>query len=74
MIEILNKNGVKSLFPIQYRTFNSIYEGKDLKGKDKTGSGKTLAFSLPVIERLRKDNILRSSKNPKFLIVLPTRY
>lgn len=74
MIEVLKKNGVKALFPIQYKTFNSIYEGKDLKGKDRTGSGKTLAFSLPVIERFRKDDILRSSKNPKFLIVLPTRY
>jgi len=73
MIEVLKKNGVKALFPIQYKTFNSIYEGKDLKGKDKTGSGKTLAFSLPILERFRKDDILKSSKHPKFLIILPTR-
>jgi ATP-dependent RNA helicase DDX21 len=73
MINVLKNNGIKSLFPIQYRTFNSIFEGKDLKGKDKTGSGKTLAFSLPVIERFRKDDLFRDSKNPKFLIVLPTR-
>jgi superfamily II DNA/RNA helicase len=49
VINNLNKNGVKELFPIQYKTFQIIYEGKDIKAKDKTGSGKTLAFSLPII-------------------------
>lgn len=54
MIELLEKKGIKALFPIQYRTYDSIFAGNDVKAKDKTGSGKTLAFSLPIIERFRK--------------------
>jgi len=54
-IELLHKKGVKSLFPIQYCTFDHIMKGRDIIARDKTGSGKTLAFSLPVILRLRED-------------------
>jgi ATP-dependent RNA helicase DDX21 len=54
MIDLLEKKGVKSLFPIQYQTYDLIFNGKDVKAKDKTGSGKTLAFSLPIIEKFRK--------------------
>lgn len=72
MIELLEEKGIKSLFPIQYRTYDAIFAGKDVKAKDKTGSGKTLAFSLPVIEHFRKDKRFQG-KNPKFLVMLPTR-
>lgn len=40
-------------FPIQYNTFDFIYNGKDIIARDRTGSGKTIAFTLPVIERFR---------------------
>lgn len=49
MIEVLQKKGIKYFFPIQYETFKTIMEGKDLIARDRTGSGKTIAFSLPVI-------------------------
>jgi ATP-dependent RNA helicase DDX21 len=74
MIELLESKGIKALFPIQYRTFDAILAGLDIKAKDKTGSGKTLAFSLPVIERFRKEEVFGKGKDPKFLIMLPTRY
>jgi len=51
-IEVLEKNGIKSLFPIQWKCFDAVYEGKDLIGRARTGSGKTLSFVLPVLERL----------------------
>lgn len=72
----LEKEGIKYLFPIQVATFNSIYEKKDVIGKDRTGSGKTLAFCLPVLERLRKGGKYFKNKHgqkPFVLIVLPTR-
>jgi ATP-dependent RNA helicase DDX21 len=53
MIDVLRKKGVKNLFPVQYRTFKQLFQGKDLMVRDKTGSGKTLAFALPIIQRLR---------------------
>jgi superfamily II DNA/RNA helicase len=58
-IEVLHKRGVKYLFPIQERCFKPILEGRDLIGKDRTGSGKTLAFGLPIIERFRKEGLLK---------------
>ena len=73
MIELLESKGIKALFSIQYRTFEKILAGRDVKAKDKTGSGKTLAFSLPIIERFRKEQVFCHGKDPKFLIMLPTR-
>lgn len=73
MIDVLKKKGIKSLFPVQFETYHTIYEGKDLMVRDKTGSGKTLAFALPIIERMRKEKVFDKNHLAKFLIVLPTR-
>ena len=73
MISVLNKKGITKLFPIQYETFQVIYEGKDIVAKDRTGSGKTMAFSLPLICRLREKGLFKTPHTPKILIVLPTR-
>lgn len=72
MIEVLNKKGIKYFFPIQYMTFETIYHGNDLIGRDRTGSGKTIAYSLPILERFRRDELFKNGYI-KFLIVLPTR-
>ena len=73
MIQVLREKGIKSFFPVQYETFDHIYSGKDLIARDRTGSGKTIAFSLPVIERFRRDGAFKDGGRVKFLIVLPTR-
>ena len=75
-IDTLKKNEINYLFPIQIETFYQIYEGKDLIGKDSTGSGKTLAFILPLLERLRKNNIFKNQEigqKPLIICLLPTR-
>jgi superfamily II DNA/RNA helicase len=43
------EKGIVAFFPIQYETYDIIYNEKDLIARDRTGSGKTLAFSLPII-------------------------
>jgi ATP-dependent RNA helicase DDX21 len=73
MIQVLKEKGIHKFFPIQYETFDSIFRGKDLIARDRTGSGKTIAFSLPVIERFRKEGAFQDGRRVKFLIVLPTR-
>jgi superfamily II DNA/RNA helicase len=72
-IDVLLKKGIKNFFPVQYETYDYIYDKRDLIARDRTGSGKTLAFSLPIIERFR-DKDLFGDRTTKFLIVLPTRY
>lgn len=52
----LKKKGISGLFPIQVETYDTIFTQKNVIGRDRTGSGKTLAFSLPVLERMRKQN------------------
>ena len=74
MLHVLNRKGIKELFPVQYSTFPHIYSGKDLVAKDRTGSGKTMAFSLPVITRLREQKAFSREHSTKYLIVLPTRF
>jgi ATP-dependent RNA helicase DDX21 len=78
-VATLEKGGFTRFFPIQYKTFDTIYDGKDIIGRARTGSGKTLSFALPVMERLiamRKDGEIPSRAAPKkpFAVVLaPTR-
>ncbi|KAI7725665.1 hypothetical protein M8C21_023481 [Ambrosia artemisiifolia] len=74
----LKTKGIESLFPIQARTFQSIYDGLDLIGKAKTGQGKTLAFILPILESVTNgpEKALRKTgygRAPTVLVLLPTR-
>lgn len=70
----LKKMGISYLFPIQAETFQLIYDGADVIGKDRTGSGKTLAFALPILEKLRNDGLFDGSQRaPVVLVLVPTR-
>ena len=73
--KLLKERGVKFLFPIQYMTFDHIYDGKDVIGQARTGTGKTLSFVLPLLERLVAEGELRKSRGrpPVVLVMAPTR-
>ena len=73
--KILKERGVKFLFPIQYQTFDHVYDGKDLIGQARTGTGKTLSFVLPLIEKLRAEESLSRLRGrpPTVLVMAPTR-
>lgn len=74
----LKAKGIEALFPIQARTFDSVYDGLDLIGKAKTGQGKTLAFILPILESLingpeKAGRRTGYGRAPTILVLLPTR-
>ena len=73
--KLLKERGVKYLFPIQYMTFDHIYDDKDVIGQARTGTGKTLSFVLPLLERLVAEGGLRKSRGrpPVVLVMAPTR-
>ena len=77
--KILKEHGVKYLFPIQYMTFDPVYDGKDVIGQARTGTGKTLSFVLPLLERLAagegSEGGLRKLRGrpPAVLVMAPTR-
>jgi len=77
-IELLRTQNITSFFPIQQKTFDLIYDGKDIMGRDLTGSGKTLAYCLPLIEHLRQSKTIepdkkRENRSPLIIIIVPTR-
>ncbi|KAI8062594.1 P-loop containing nucleoside triphosphate hydrolase protein [Gongronella butleri] len=71
----LASHGIHSLFEIQAKTFDAIYDGKDVLARARTGTGKTLAFALPVIEKLSADKEFSSKRGraPRVLVLCPTR-
>ncbi|XP_061181669.1 nucleolar RNA helicase 2-like [Saccostrea echinata] len=72
-VEKLRKQNINYLFPIQYKTFNHIYDGEDVIGQARTGTGKTLSFALPLVEVLQKKRTQRIRNCPKVIVMVPTR-
>ena len=59
--------------PIQALTLPLALEGNDVAGQAQTGTGKTAAFLLVVFNQLLKEKGDDYGKNPRSLIVAPTR-
>ncbi|KAM6089878.1 nucleolar RNA helicase 2-like isoform 2-T2 [Theristicus caerulescens] len=73
-INLLKARGVKYLFPVQVKTFQPIYDGKDLIAQARTGTGKTFSFALPLTEKLQSvSQDGRRGRSPKVLVLVPTR-
>jgi ATP-dependent RNA helicase RhlE len=68
----LEKQNIKSPFPIQKEVIPRALRGEDVLGIAKTGSGKTLAYVLPILTKL---NFFPEGRNrhPQVLIMVPTR-
>lgn len=56
--------------------FTPVIEGKSCVIADQSGSGKTLAYLIPIIQRLRLEELeglgKPLSKSPQVLIMVPT--
>jgi len=59
--------------PIQAKSIPSLLEGRDLLGVAQTGTGKTAAFALPLLHRLAASGGKALSRQPRALILAPTR-
>jgi superfamily II DNA/RNA helicase len=72
LLQSLKHMGISIPTPIQQQALPIAMAGKDLMASSKTGSGKTLAFLLPAMQRVISCKAL-SKKDPRVLILLPTR-
>ncbi|KQK84110.1 nucleolar RNA helicase 2-like protein [Amazona aestiva] len=73
-VQLLQARGVTYLFPVQVKTFNPVYSGKDVIAQARTGTGKTFSFAIPLIEKLQGDSQeRRRGRSPKVLVLCPTR-
>ena len=73
LVRALGSSGITEPFPIQSATLPDALAGRDVLGRGRTGSGKTLAFVLPVLARLSGSARSASSRQPRALILVPTR-
>ena len=73
IVESLAAEGITSPFPIQAATLPDSLAGRDVLGRGRTGSGKTYAFLLPMVARLVGSRTPRRAKQPRGLILVPTR-
>ncbi|XP_072526296.1 nucleolar RNA helicase 2 [Salminus brasiliensis] len=73
-IQLLQARGVTYLFDIQVKTFNPVYDGKDVIGQARTGTGKTFSFAIPLVEKLQSGpEDKKRGRAPKVLVLTPTR-
>lgn len=73
LLENCKELGYETATPIQAKAIPVAISGKDLLGIAKTGSGKTASFVLPILNQLLKDYAGEPSRQPKVLVLTPTR-
>jgi superfamily II DNA/RNA helicase len=73
LVEVLDRLGVTTPFPIQSRALPDALAGRDVLGRGKTGSGKTIAFALPIVSVLASSGARRQPGRPRALVLVPTR-
>lgn len=72
-VSLLNKKKIYYLFPVQIKTFDSVFDGQDVVVQARTGTGKTLSFALPLVEKLKQKTTGKFGRYPKVLVMTPTR-
>ncbi len=65
--------GYKTPTPIQAQGIPVVLKGQDLLGIAKTGSGKTASFVLPILNQLLTVNAGERNRQPRVLVLVPTR-
>ncbi|XP_074644801.1 nucleolar RNA helicase 2-like isoform X2 [Tubulanus polymorphus] len=73
VVNKLKARGIAYLFPVQSKTYNQIYSGKDVVAQARTGTGKTFSFAIPLVCHLEKLNDTARGRAPKALVMAPTR-
>ena len=72
-LSALQDIGYQQPTPIQSKSVALLLDGHDLMGVAQTGTGKTAAFALPLLQRLDEANEPARPRQPKSLILAPTR-
>ena len=71
--QAIKKSGYTVPTPIQMQAIPILLQGKDLLGCAQTGTGKTAAFALPILHRLVMNPKRLEPKQPRVLVLTPTR-
>ncbi|MDO7906456.1 DEAD/DEAH box helicase [Paenibacillus sp. JX-17] len=67
-VKALKEQGIAVPTPVQEQSIPLLMDGKDVIAEAQTGTGKTLAFMLPILHKLRREELY-----PQALVIAPTR-
>jgi ATP-dependent RNA helicase RhlE len=73
LLSAVATQGYTTPTPIQAQAIPVIFEGCDLLAGAQTGTGKTAAFALPIVQMLSQDRPRKKRRNPRALVLVPTR-
>ncbi|NBI42577.1 ATP-dependent RNA helicase RhlB [[Haemophilus] felis] len=73
ILRALQEKGFEYCTPIQALSLPITLAGRDVAGQAQTGTGKTMAFLTATFHHLLSQKTLEESKQPKALILAPTR-
>ena len=73
LLSALASQGYSVPTPIQTQAIPVIFSGSDLLASAQTGTGKTAAFGLPIIQNLGENVPQKKRRNPRALVLVPTR-
>ncbi len=73
ILRAIADEGYTTPTPIQEKSIPHLLEGRDLLGVAQTGTGKTAAFALPLLNHLAKNGERLARRQPRSLIIAPTR-
>jgi len=73
LLSAIATQGYTTPTPIQSQAIPVILERCDLLADAQTGTGKTAAFALPIVQMLSEHTPKRKRRNPRALVLVPTR-
>lgn len=73
IISAIEQKGYSEATPIQAQAIPPILAGHDLMATAQTGTGKTAAFCLPILQLLQQGQVKAQGRNPRALVLAPTR-
>lgn len=73
LLRAIEKCGYADMTPIQSQAITPARRGNDILANAQTGTGKTAAFALPILQQMISKPASTESKNPRALILTPTR-
>lgn len=69
-------SSLRGIMLLQAMAFEAVISGKSCIIADQSGSGKTLSYLIPLVQRLRQEEIeglsKSASQNPRVVILVPT--
>ncbi|MDX2229612.1 MAG: DEAD/DEAH box helicase [Leptolyngbyaceae cyanobacterium bins.349] len=73
LLRAVNDEGYTTATPIQQQAIPPILQGHDIFASAQTGTGKTASFTLPLLQQLHTSHPGKGDRNPRALILTPTR-